>query len=165
MCLVVAAFVVGRAVAGGAAGWSPPGSGAGQRYVGIVNRYLASSYHGDSGVFASGSRWYCATKFLGASSHGAIVTVYGWAECDETKRTGSRIRLGSGDSQPVVVELRRVAGMLRGVSFREPGEVSYVSDVRKLFPGEMVEWILAHPPSDLRPLEASVIKRARDAPI
>jgi hypothetical protein len=164
--VAVAALIGARVVIGSVAGWSPPSPAAGQRYAGVVNRYLASQYHSGDGVFASGSRWYCATKFLGASTRGANVTVYAWAECDETKRTGTRIRMGSGDSLPVVVTLRREAGQLHGVSVAEPGDAPmYEPDVRRLFPDDMVGWILAHPSaSDLGPLEASVIKQARDAP-
>ncbi|HET7379822.1 MAG TPA: hypothetical protein VFJ24_07265 [Gaiellales bacterium] len=161
--VVIVAFVVGRAVAGRVAGWSPPSPVAGKPYVDVVNRFLASQYHAGDGVFASGSRWYCATKFLGASNHGAQVTVYGWAECDETKRTGDRIRMGSGDSLPVVVHLRRVAGQLRGVGLDEPGDAPmYEPDVRRMFPADIAGWILAHPsPSDLRPLEANIVHQAR----
>src|SRR5689334_8119320 len=88
-----AALVLGH-LADSATQWAPPAPESARPYTAVLDRYLATRYHGSSGVFASGSRWYCATKFLGATSHGSAVTAYAWALCEETKRTGNLIRIG-----------------------------------------------------------------------
>jgi hypothetical protein len=143
--------------------WSPPPVAAGRSYATVLDRYLASTYGPNGGVFGSAGHWFCATRFLGATPSGERVTVYAWAECDETKRSGTRIVTGSGDSVPVVVHLRGIVGHLKGVGFDEPFDAPYYEpDVHRLFPSNMADWILSHP-SGVGDLEQGVIAQAQRA--
>ena len=117
-------------------------------------------------MFGSAGRWFCATRFLGATVSGTRVTAYVWALCEETKATGRRIAFGTGDSLPVVVHLRRIGTRLEAVGREEPRDAPYYGpDVRRLFPGDMADWILGSGDGgDAAALHASVVSQARGAP-
>jgi len=157
--LGLAAVLAGYAVESSA--WSPPSQAAARPYTTVVDRYLASEHGPNGWVFGPAGHWFCATRFLGAATSGDRVTVYVWALCDEWKRSGDRIVSGGGESLPVVVYLRNADGHLHGVSFDEPGDApDYAPDVRRLFPGDVADWILSHP-GDVTDLQQNVIAQAR----
>jgi hypothetical protein len=82
----------------------------------------------------------------------------------ETKVARGRVAIGTAQSLPAVVHLRRVGSVLRAVGYAEPGDTAYGSDVRRLFPGGMAGWILgSRDPLNLGALDAAVIRQARAA--
>jgi len=141
--------------------WSPPSANTASRYTPALNTYLASTYAHAEGVLGPTHRWYCATKLLGIHPDGSDSTAYAWALCEETLHSAGRIKTGSAYDLPVVVHLRRVAGHLQGVSYDQPGDApAYTSDVQRLFPATIADWILAHPTAELAGLQRDVLAQA-----
>jgi hypothetical protein len=144
--------------------WSPPAESAGRPYTGLVDRYLATR-EVPSGLLGHGSRWFCATRFLGAETAGRRVDVDVWALCEETQVTGRRVAIGTAESVPVVVHLRRTGSGLRAVGYEEPGDSpDYAPDVHRLFPGGMAGWIIGNGDrGGIGSLDAAVHRQARAA--
>ena len=154
---IVAILAVGLAATRQLAAWSPPSASVAHRYTPTLNGYLASRYTHAEGVFGRDGQWYCATKLLGVQSDGSDVTAYAWTLCEETTHSQGRIKTGSAYSLPVVVHLRRQGGHLRGVGYAAPADApAYTSDVHRLFPSNIANWILSHPSAELGPLGREV---------
>lgn len=144
--------------------WSPPSQAAARPYTGVMDRYLASQW-GSGIMFGNAGRWFCATKFLGSSAPGNRVSAYAWALCEETKMAGDQVVFGSGVSAPVVVYLRHSDTGFKAVGRNEPGDGDeYASDVRRLFPGDVADWIIGSGSDGVfKLLRADIVRQARAA--
>jgi hypothetical protein len=97
-----------------------------------LKTYLVESF----GITAYGGKAFCAYQLMGyGNTNDQDKALNLWVFCQEYYLEGEGLRVGSGVSLPVVIDLQGINGGYHIIGNKFPGDgANYGSDVRQLFP-------------------------------